>query len=202
MKPTTALAAVLLVLAPLAAMAQSYRCVGADGKKYYGQTIPRACAGQVVEQLNAQGIVVKRIEPASKAGPGARAETPEEQRKRELEARDEARRNKALLATYTSERDIEQARARALEDNQVAIKETEGRIATLKKRHADLKKELKFYDGKTKPPAKLEQDIKSAEFDIKVQEDVLAQRKKDADAINAKYDDDKRRYLELTQGRK
>ena len=202
MKPTTAFAAALLALAPLAVQAQSFRCVGVDGKKYYGQTVPRACAGQVVEQLNAQGIVVKRIDPAPKPAAGAKPETAEEQRKREAEARDEARRNKALLATYTSEKDLEQARARALEDNKVAIKETEGKIAALKKRHADLTKELKFYEGKTKPPAKLEQDIKGAEFDIKVQEDVLALRKKDADTINAKYDDDKRRYLELTQGKK
>ncbi len=42
-------AAVLIVaglaLVPLAAGAQSYRCVGKDGKKYYGQAIPPECLG-------------------------------------------------------------------------------------------------------------------------------------------------------------
>src|SRR6185295_11015196 len=52
------LALVALVATPLAAMAQgtlTYRCVGKDGKKYYGSTIPKPCYGQPIEQLNAQG---------------------------------------------------------------------------------------------------------------------------------------------------
>ena len=59
--------AAMLAATPLVAEAQSYRCVGADGKKYYGQTIPRACIGQVVEQLNAQGLVIRRIDPKGTA---------------------------------------------------------------------------------------------------------------------------------------
>ena len=65
---------------------------------------------------------------------------------------------------------------------------------------AEQKKELEFYSGKTKPPAKITQDIQSTEFDIKAQEDLLAAKKKDVEQINARYDDDKKRYLELTKG--
>ena len=54
------LLAALLAL-PLAAAAQSYRCVGKDGKKYYGQSVPPQCVGQSVEQLNAGGMVVKNV---------------------------------------------------------------------------------------------------------------------------------------------
>ena len=39
----------------LAAEAQSYRCIGKDGKRYYGSTIPSACYGVPVEQLSPQG---------------------------------------------------------------------------------------------------------------------------------------------------
>jgi hypothetical protein len=152
-----------------------------------------------VEHVNAQGLVVKRVDPAGPK-PAAAAET--KSAAQVAAEKDEQRRNKALLATYTSEKDIEQARARALEDNRKAVKEVEGKIAALKKRNADLKKELEFYSGKNKPPAKLEDDIKSSEFDIKVQQDALETRKKDAATINAKYDDDKKRFLELTQGKK
>ncbi len=34
--------AVVVLLAPLAADAQSYRCIGADGKRYYGSVDPGA----------------------------------------------------------------------------------------------------------------------------------------------------------------
>ena len=74
------------------------------------------------------------------------------------------------------------------------------RIGALKKRQDDLKKELEFYQGKNKPPAKLDSDIKNAEFDLKTQQDLLAAKKKEVELINARYDEDKKRYNELTKG--
>ena len=195
------LAAAALAFAPGAAQAQSYRCVGKDGKKYYGQNIPPQCLGQPVEQLNSQGMVIKRFDPQASAADRAQREVEAEQKKkRDAILKEENRRNKALLATYTSEKDIEMARKRALADNEVAVKEIDDRIAALKKRQAGLVKELEFFQGKNKPPAKLEQDIKNAEIDLKAQEGLRAAKKKEVDSINAKYDDDKKRYIELTKG--
>ena len=199
-----ALLAATLALLPFAAEAQSYRCVGKDGKKYYGQSLPPQCLGQPAEQLNAQGMVVKRIDPQASAAERAKKEADEEDRKkRESQSKEEGRRNRALLATYTSESDIEQARARALKDNEAAVREIEAKIGTLKKKQADIQKELSVQqskDGKEKASPRLPQDIKNAEFDIKTQEELLAAKKKEVDSINARYNDDKRRYIELTKG--
>jgi len=195
------LAAVALASLPLSAAAQSYRCVGKDGKKYYGQSVPMQCVGQPMEQLNAQGMVVRRIDPqASAADQAAKAKEAEEKRKRDAILKEESRKNKALLSTYTSEADIELARKRALEENQKAVKETEGRIGALKKRQVDLKKEMEFFQGKNKPPAKMAQEMKDNDFSIGTQENLLSQKKKEVDSINAKYDEDKKRYIELTKG--
>jgi hypothetical protein len=189
-------------LAPLAAEAQNtYRCTGKDGKKYYGQSMPPQCLGQPVEELNKQGMVVKRIDAAASAAEREKKAAEEEERKkREIVSKEEGRRNRALLATYTSEKDIEQARVRALKENEAAIKDIEKRIGGLKKRQDELRKEMDFFQGKNKPPAKLEQDMKSAEFDIKTQEQLMASKRKEVDLINARYDDDKKRYIELTRG--
>ena len=120
---TTLLGCALIAL-PALVQAQSYRCTGADGKRYYGQTIPRPCIVQMVEQLNEQGLVVRRIEPRSSAEErAAKAEEEKQQREEELARREERRRNRALLATYTSVDDIEDARIRALKGNAQAIKE-------------------------------------------------------------------------------
>lgn len=199
-----AVLAATLALLPFAADAQSYRCVGKDGKRYYGQILPQQCLGQPVEQLNAQGMVIKRIDPQASAAERAKKEADqEERRKRDVLTKEEGRRNRALLATYTSDKDIEQSRARALQDNEAAIREIEGKIAALKKRQADLQKELaSSKGGKNAPPPRIAQDIKGAEFDIKTQEDLLAAKKKEVEAINARYNDDKRRYNELTKGTK
>ena len=195
-----ALAAAFAVL-PLAAEAQSYRCVGKDGKKYYGSAVPPECLGQPVEQLSREGRVVKRFDAAASAAEREKkAAEDEERKKRELVSKEEGRRNRALLATYTNEKDIEAARTRALSDNKGAVADIEKRIGGLKQRLGEQKKELEFYTGKNQPPAKLSQDIKNTEFDIKTQEDLLAAKKKEVDQINQRFDDDKRRYNELTKG--
>jgi hypothetical protein len=200
--------AAALMLAPLAAEAQpkgeryTYRCTGTDGKKYYGSTIPPACLGQPIDQLNSRGIRVKRIDP--EGDEKARLEKEAEEKRvadEAAERREALRRNRALLATYTSVKDIDSARRRALLDNQKAVKEAESRIEALKKRRAAYDKELEFYKEGAKPPAKLQEDIRATEVDIEATEGLLASKQKETVNINAKYDEDKRRYQELT-GRK
>jgi hypothetical protein len=199
-----ALGGALVLVTPAAAQKTdvvTYRCVGADGKKYYSSTIPRQCIGRPVEQLNRQGLVVRRIDP--EGDEKARAEKAAAlAKKRELEAeqREERRRNQALLATYTSEKDIDEARARALSDNHKASREVETRIEAARKRRAGYDKELEFYKGST-PPAKLAEDVQSIEMEIKANEELLAVKKKEVTHINARYDEDKKRYRELV-GRK
>lgn len=181
----------LIALAvPGAADAQSFRCVGKDGKKYYGSTVPAQCVGVTVEQLSPQGTVVKRIDPPPRAEDRATQEA-EARRRREEDAasKDDARRNRALLATYASEKDIESARARALEDNTRTTLEVERRIAALKADLAGIQK------GSS--PGRAEA-LRNAQFDLKVQEDLLVVKKKDAAVINARYDEDRRRYQELS----
>jgi hypothetical protein len=194
------LAMLALAALPLAAEAQgvTYRCATKDGKKYYGSTIPRQCAGQPVEQLNAQGLVVRRF--TSEGEDKDKADKAAELAKRkeaDNTAKEESRRNRALLATYTSEKDVDEARRRALEENHKAISEIQQRIEGIKKDQTRLSKELEFYTGKNKPPAKLLEDINMAETDLKQQQEALVAKKQEVEGINAKYDEDKKRYAEI-----
>jgi hypothetical protein len=200
------LCAAALALPPLAADAQdTFRCTDRNGKKHYGNTIPPQCQNRAVEQLNSQGMVVKRIDPEATEREKAAAEKNKVEREK-LEAinRETQRRDRALLATYTSEKDIEDQRARALDDHKKAVTDQETRVTDLKKKRASYDKEMEFYQDKkggTKLPPKLQEEIRQAEFDLKVQQDSLEVKKKEVDNINAKYDDDKKRYLALTKRR-
>jgi hypothetical protein len=212
-----------VALAPLAALAQgkaqahTFRCVTKDGKKYYGSTIPQPCVGQPIEALSPTGTVIYRID-AEADRKALEAKEAEAARKREEDnaSREAARRNRALLATYTSEKDIEEARNRALAENDKEVKEVLSRIEAIKKRQAGYQKEMEFYSdgpaaaadkGKAKaaprniakPPPKLVEDMRTAEVDMKLQEQALEQRKKNVAVINAKYDDDRKRFLALTK---
>jgi hypothetical protein len=206
MTPITAIFAAAALLASFAAHAQqkeqyTYRCTGKDGKKYYGQTIPQSCLGQPLELINKQGIVVKRIDP--EGDEKARlAKEAEAEKKRELEAaqKESMRRNRALLATYTSEKDIEESRKRDLATHQRSVQEVENRIVEIKKRQAQYQKELAAFEepGKGPPPARLKEELTNAEIDLRAQQSLLDAKKKEAVMINARYDEDRRRYREAT----
>jgi hypothetical protein len=198
----TVAAFAFLCALPLAAEAQSYRCIGADGKRYYGSAIPQECFRRPVEQLNAQGLVVKRIDPAA-AEKERRAKEAADAKKREDETvqREASRRNQALLATYTSEKDIEEARTRALADNGRATRELQERIEAIRKRQAGYEKEAALHKGKPELPIKLRDDMRIAENELKAQQDLLENKQREAGAINARYDEDKKRYGAITSRR-
>jgi len=176
-----------------------FKCVDAKGRTYYTQVPPRECLGRSTEELSRQGSVLKRsggtLTPEEQA---ARERERKEKQEREIAEREERRKNRALLSTYSSEQDIEDARARAIKDNEVAIKQTEKTIADAMKRKKKLETEKEFYLKKPMPP-KLSQDIKNNEIEIRTQQGLLEAKKKQVADINAKYDADKKRYLEVTK---
>jgi len=193
-----AAAALVALAAPLEARAQSYRCVDKAGKKHYGQTIPRACIGLEVEQLSASGTVVKRIAPPPTKDELEAKEA--EERKRiedEAAARERARRERALLATYPSAQAIEDARARALAAHARKVKQFEDTIGSLKRRQAELSKEMEFYKGRNKPPEKLLRDLRMNRDNLAAEQAGLAATQKEADDINARFDEDKKAFGQI-----
>lgn len=178
-----------------------YKCTDARGHVYYTQVPPPECLGRDTEILNKAGTVIRKTtRPPTPAEVQAR----EAERKKKLEenekSREERRKNLALLNTYSSEKDIEDARARALQEAQTAIEDTEKRIAGAQRHQKDLESEKEFYVKKPMP-LKLRQDIANTEIEIKNQTALLEVKKKEISTVNAKYDEDKRRYIELTTGK-
>jgi hypothetical protein len=187
-----------LAAAPACAQAHLYKCKDSKGKTYYTQTPPTECLGKEMDELSKQGTVLKKREAALTPEQLAAREAEEKRKKEEeLAAKEEKRKNQALLNTYSSEKDIEDSRQRALKQAEQAAKEIDKRIAEAQQRAQKLEAEKEFY-AKKPMPKKLQDEIKNNEIDLKGQQDALASRKKDLGEINAKYDEDKRRYLELT----
>ena len=193
----------------LRAHVRSYRCVTKGGRKYYGSTIPAQCTGELVEALSAQGTLLFRIEPpltpeqrAAKAAEEKKAEAAEAaKREAQRAAEMQSRRDRALLQTYTDEEDIERVRQRALASNRQAAEQVEVRIAQLKQRQEQLAKQAEKYKDASEMPHKLEQDVKAVDYDLSLQERLLESRKREAAEINARYDEEKRKYRELTGGK-
>jgi len=200
LKPRIVIFGMLLALAAVPATGQQrmFKCKDDKGKTYYTQTPPVECLGKEIDEMSRQGTLVKKRE-AAKTPEQIAAREAEEKRKKEEEfaAKEEKRKSQALLNTYSSEKDIEDSRQRALKQSDETSKETEKRLADAQKRAQVLASEKEFYLKKPMPK-KLQDDIKNNEIDIKGYQDALAVKKKELGDINAKYDADKRRYLELT----
>lgn len=189
-------------MSELRAQVRSYRCVTKAGRKYYGSTVPQQCTGEPIEALSSQGTLLFRIDPpltpeqrAAKEAEAEKAEAAEKARHdAQAAARVQARRDQALLQTYTSEKDIESVRLRAIGENQKASQQVEARIAALRQRQEKLAKQ----PGKS--PEQLEQDRRALDYDLSLQERLLKSRQLEAAAINARYDEEKRKYHALTKG--
>lgn len=203
-KPGIVVLGIVLLLAAATTSAQQrvFKCKDGSGRTYYTQTPPAECLGKEVEELSKEGTVVRKREAALTPKQLAAREA-EEKRKKEEETRamEEKRKNQALLNTYSSEKDIEDGRQRALKQSELATKEIEKRIAEAQQRVQKLASEKEFY-AKKPMPKKLQDDIKNTDLELKGQQDALAEKKKELDDINAKYDGEKRRYLGLTMGAK
>lgn len=184
------------------AQGKLYKWTDASGKVHYTDKMPVEAAGRASEELNKQGTVVRRTDAPLSAEQRAELER-ERQRKRDEEAalREQKRKDMALLNTYSNERDIEEARGRALKANQEAMKDAERKLGEAQKRGDKLKAEAEFY-AKKPMPKQLQQDMQVNDLEMRTQTEVIEAKRKDVAGINAKYDEDKRRYLELTNASK
>ncbi len=116
-----------------------YKWVDEKGVTHYTDTMPPDAVNKANTQLNQQGVPVRKTEPAI---------TPEQRKAREAEAErqreaaklqeETARRDRALLDSYTTESDIDLAKNRSLRTVENALKSAQAYSAQLTKRRTEL----------------------------------------------------------------
>jgi hypothetical protein len=197
MKPITALACLLAAVCALPVQAQDksarmYKCVDAAGKVYYSDKLNPDC-GQGKE-LNRQGVEMKKKDPA-KSGQSAKSGPAVPTTKAEME---QERRDRALMATYTTEQEIDAARDRSLAVPAQGTKSVETKLEKANKKLGELKKQADTLAAQKKPlPASLLEDVSTSQKEIAGLEADLAQRQRQSDAISVKFEADKKRFREL-----
>ena len=195
------LLALLLGVAGPAAAANLYCCTDASGKQVCADLLPQACYGREYREVGASGRTLRTVEAPLSADQRAQRAA-EEARKRDQEAiaSEQRRQDQALLNTYGSEKDIEMMRARAQDDVHKSIRAAQAKVAEIRARRKRFEDEAEFYKKKALP-AEVQKGLSDADSDIKSQEQVIAAKQQELEAITAKYDDDKRRYQELMRQR-
>ena len=112
--------------------------------------------------------------------------------------KDTQRRDRALLATYASEQEIDAARDRSLAPLLQGTKAIEAKLDKGSQRLSELKKQAEALAAQKKPlPAPLLEDVEAAQKETSGLDADLAQRKALMESIRARYEADKQRFREL-----
>lgn len=200
MRLISALLFVSSAILAFSASAQSriYCCDDADGRKVCGDFLPTACQGRAYEERDNRGFVSKNVEapltPQQQAQRDAELAKKEEVAKKAAEDR---RKTLALLSTYSSGKDIDSARDRALAELKKNMDEVQRRLDEANKTRKKLDSDKEFYKGKALPSS-VKADLRDNDKEIKAQQTAVAAKLKEMDEVRARFADEKKRYLELT----
>lgn len=194
------LAANLLMLAHAASQAGVlYCCNDERGKQVCSDLLPTACYGRAYREIGESGLVVRHVDAPLTAEQRAQRAAEEARRKAEEEVqREQKRKDTALLNTYSSVKDIEIMRRRAEQDVLTAIARAEEKIAVLRGQRRKFEDEAEFYKKKTLPP-EIDKGMRGIDQEIRAQESIIDAKKKEMDIIRTKYDEDTRRFLDLSR---
>lgn len=182
---------------PAMAAGKLFCCNDSGGKQICGDTLPHECYGRAYRELGDSGRTVRTVEAPLTADQRAQRAAEEEKRKVEETAlREQQRKDQALLNTYGTEQDIEAMRLRAQEDVKKSIKAAEVKIAEIRARRKKFENEAEFYKKKQLPP-EIQKGLSDADNEVKSQESIIVAKKQELDIIRDKYDEDKRRFIDL-----
>ena len=157
------------------------------GVTQYGDKIPTQYSNRENAVINQQGITVKRNKPFVYQDHAA------EQAKIEQDKKD-----RALLSAFTHESEIDLARDRHLQLDQVTLDGLQMQKTNQQKRLMDTQKYANgFIKRKKTVPADISADLKSSNAEIAKIDEQISQRKSMMEATRKRFDDDKKRYVEL-----
>lgn len=179
--------------------AKMYKWVDDKGTTHYGETIPPEYAHKDRSELDKSGRVIEKKEVLTPEERRAGEEADAKKRADDEAALERKRRDKALVNTYSNEKEIDLARNRNLQQVEARINSVNSQLKMAEGNLAGLKKEADGYNAAGKKvPASLQEDLHESQARLsKLQQD-MEKAKAEKAALDARYDADKARYKELT----
>jgi len=180
------------------ARAAMYKWVDEKGVVHYTDKLPPDAVDKASTELSKQGVPVNKTDKALTPEQRRAKEQDADKAKEAARAQEElARRDRALVASYASEAEIDLARNRSLQTINNAILSSQAFSEQLSKRKADV--EIKKVESQGKAVvAVLDRELESIDAELQRQTELVAQKNKEAAVITAKYDADKQRWRELS----
>ncbi len=185
------------------------KCVDEKGVTHFGDPLPPQCAKSEVKEITTQGTVKKTMDrPLTPEEIKAREEEELRTRDARRKEEDQSRKDRALIATYGSEKEFDVSRDKALDVVKTRQKTTENRLKELEDQRKKLAAEMEFYDsGKSKTgkgkeaPAALVQSIERNKKDIAAVRESIAKMEEEKKIIADTFEADKTRWKDLKSGK-
>ena len=196
---------ILIFAGALPVQAKMYKWEDADGNVHFGDRIPLQYQNQEHQELNAQGAIMQEHEAVvilteEEKQEALRLEHLEKQRQKiaEEEAREQAKQDRVLLDTYTTERDLIAARDARLDavDSQLQlsnsiIEDTARKFDLTEKQITAIKASGKVV------PQNISDKLESEEKQLYTYRDVAASHQKRKQEINEQFNGYIARFREL-----
>ena len=175
------------------------KCKDATGQWHYGDTAAEECAKSKITVITEKGSTKKVI-----AAPPTEEEIKQREAQKEIEeakqqkAEEQARKDALLLSTYGGEDDIVYIRDRKIAQVETTIKASEETLkslrAALARMEAQAADESKSKSGKD---AQTTKNIEQTQKQIARHEGVIADKRKEQEALRNQYAEELQRYREL-----
>ena len=179
------------------AQAATYKWVDDKGVVHYTDKIPAEQVNKGSTVLDKQARPVKKIDPAATPEQIRAREAEEENRRLAAKANEEiARRDRALVSSYTTEGEIDLARSRAVGTIDAQIESSLAYTQQLTKRREDLERQKQKLAGKPMPAA-LEREFEGTDSELEKTAALVDQKRRERAGVVARYDADKVRWREL-----
>jgi hypothetical protein len=162
-----------------------HKWVDDKGVTHYGDKMPAKDVHRDNAVLNNQGVVIRRNQI-------------NHQQEDDEAMLEQQRRDRALRASYTTEDEIDLARDRHLQMDQVAIQALEQRKTGAIKRLENSQKSAESFKNRQKPvPDDLSAEITEIESEISRINQQIGARKNNMDITRTRFNDDKQRFIEI-----
>ena len=176
-------------------------CCTDNGHQVCGDVLPPQCFGKSYREMSPQGTVRRTVEAPLSPEQLAKREAEERARRAEVaRQRAEMRRNQSLLETYSSVADIDTRRDRAVESVELELRQAEARQAQLMKKRSGLLREAEFFQKRPMPP-NLAAALRESDSELAAQSSIIEAKRRDIEAIRSRYEQDRSRYIALTEPR-
>jgi hypothetical protein len=169
------------------------------GKTECGDVIPYEYQESGIRELNQRGVIIRQTQPAP-TGEQKKLQQAELDRQQAEQQRkeDQRRQDRALLDTFSHERDIDLKRTREMQLMEGNIEMLQNSLKAASLRQNDSRARINDYARRNAPvPPAVQDEAARSEADKAEIEKQIAQKRNELLGINHRYDELKKRYAEL-----